>query len=189
MSKTPQERYDEIQKDIIEIYGDYEDEELSISMKVTIMTVNFKTSTSISASMGYMDVIVKSGSNLSLSMSDYVFMPGTKIVIEEGATVNVGANVDVAMLGVADVSSFTSAAGFGNSARFIDKVDSYILVNGTLNVTGNIGGIINTSAPGAMLTLSGGTSADYTMLIDTVEGASHIITKDSTTDAYNPKKL
>ena len=154
------------QKDIIEVHGDYEDAQLKISMKITIVIsipVNFSTSTSISAPLGYADVIVAKGSVLSLSKSDYMFMPGTTLTIDEGGVVNVANGVDLAFMSTTDILEYNDSLG-GFNTHCIDKTDAKAIVNGELNVSGNIGGYIDTSAEGGVLTVSGGITANYTML-------------------------
>lgn len=126
------------QKDITEIEGRYEDSTLRINVTVSIASVKMETSHDISAPLSYMDVIVKSGATLALNKSDYVFMKTAKLEVENGATVNIGSNIDVA---------------------FIDN--AYAMIKGTVSGSGNIGGLIKTSSAGALLEVNN--AATYTM--------------------------
>ncbi len=165
------------QKDIIEIHGDYEDAELKISLEARIagllpITVEFSSSKTKSASAGYMDVVIVTGSNLKLGASDYVFMPGTKLTIQEGASVEIDKDVDLALLRYSDIANYTETLGGFNgvhksnneSSRCIDKDDAEIIVNGSLTVNGNISGLISTSSSTGTLIINGSNKANYTTL-------------------------
>lgn len=155
--------YTKGQKDIIEINGSYTDGVLNVHVYV-----DMSTSTSISAPLGYMDVTVKSGSTLTLSSSDYMFLPGTKLVVEGNATVNISNGVDVVFLDTATVEGYGGDRNFVKS-YCIDKNNSYAEVSGTLNVEGNIGGRIDCPEPNALLNLSSTAGASYTMMISTAD--------------------
>ena len=145
-------------KSVIEIYGDYTDKTLSVSVGTTI-----STSTSISAPLGYTDVIIKQGATLTLSSSDFVYMPGTYLEVESGATLNIQSGVDAVFLDWNTVNSLAS----GFKSHCVDKVDSYALINGTVNVSGNIGGKIVTESPDAFISLQASNNASYTLMYTT----------------------
>lgn len=131
----------ETQKDVVYICGSYEDKELSINVSVLGLNVDMRTSDTKSAPLSYMDVIVKSGATLALNKSDYVFMKTAKLEVENGATLNIGSNIDVA---------------------FIDN--AYAMVNGTVSGSGDIGGLIKTSSAGALLKVNN--AATYTIKVN-----------------------
>ena len=140
------------QRDIIEIHGKCVDAEMKISVSILIISVNMKTSTTIPVPIGYMDILVASGSELSLSKSDYMFLPGSSFIIESGATVTIGSNVDFATFSLSNAQTNVSGRGFYNYC--VDKVDPKIIINGTLNSNGNIGlENIATTEEGAILNL------------------------------------
>ena len=145
-------------KSVIEIYGDYTDKTLSVSVGTTI-----STSTSISAPLGYTDVIIKQGATLTLSSSDFVYMPGTYLEVESGATLNIQSGVDAVFLDWGTVNKLTS----GFKSHCVDKKDSYALINGTVNVSGNIGGKIVTESPDAFISLQASNNASYTLMCAT----------------------
>ncbi len=146
-------------KSVIEIYGDYTDKTLSVSVGTTI-----STSTSISAPLGYADVIIKQGATLTLSSSDFVFLPGTYLEVESGATLNIQSGVDAVFLDWDTVNKLAS----GFKSHCVDKVvDSYALINGTVNVSGNIGGKIVTESPDAFISLQASNNASYTLMCAT----------------------
>ena len=145
-------------KSVIEIYGDYTDKTLLVSVGTTI-----STSTSISAPLGYADVIIKQGATLTLSSSDFVFLPGTYLEVESGATLNIQSGVDAVFLDWKTVNKLAS----GFKSHCVDKKDSYALINGTVNVSGNIGGKIVTESPDAFISLQASNNASYTLMCAT----------------------
>lgn len=151
------------QRDLVRIYGNCVDSKFKMSVTALfIITVNMETNTSKPATIGYMDIYVESGSNFSLSNSDYLFLPGSKFVIEKGATVTIGSNVDVTMATWSEINGLSG--GFKNHCK--DKVDAKAIVNGAVIVNGSIGGIWESTEESAILNISGGntTAAYVTML-------------------------
>lgn len=151
------------QRDLVRIYGNCVDSKFKMSVTaLLIITVNMETNTSKPATIGYMDIYVESGSNFSLSNSDYLFLPGSKLVIEKGATVTIGSNVDVTMATWSEINGLSG--GFKNHCK--DKVDAKAIVNGAVIVNGSIGGIWESTEESAILNISGGntTAACVTML-------------------------
>ena len=151
------------QRDLVRIYGNCVDSKFKMSVTaLLIITVNMETNTSKPATIGYMDIYVESGSNFSLSNSDYLFLPGSKLVIEKGATVTIGYNVDVTMATWSEINGLSG--GFKNHCK--DEVDAKAIVNGAVIVNGSIGGIWESTEESAILNISGGntTAAYVTML-------------------------
>lgn len=151
------------QRDLVRIYGNCVDSKFKMSVTaLLIITVNMETNTSKPATIGYMDIYVESGSNFSLSNSDYLFLPGSKLVIEKGATVTIGSNVDVTMATWSEINGLSG--GFKNHCK--DEVDAKAIVNGAVIVNGSIGGIWESTEESAILNISGGntTAAYVTML-------------------------
>lgn len=140
------------QRDIIELYGTCDDGTLDVSITYGI-TVNMKSSTSIPAPISFMDIYIKSGSKITLAKSDYMFLPGSKLVVEEGSELIIGSNVDVSIVSMNDFSGVTGARTFTTN-YCVDKVDAICIVNGKLEVTGGLlGGLIQTTSEGAILNL------------------------------------
>lgn len=151
------------QRDLVRIYGNCVDSKFKMSVTALwIINVNMETNTSKPATIGYMDIYVESGSNFSLSNSDYLFLPGSKLVIEKGATVTIGSNVDVTMATWSEINGLSG--GFKNHCK--DEVDAKAIVNGAVIVNGSIGGIWESTEESAILNISGGntTAAYVTML-------------------------
>ncbi len=142
------------QRDIIDIYGSYTDNSISLSVPVSIGTGHLSTSTSLLLPVSYMHITVKNGSSLSLSSSDFMFMPGSSLTIEENATCTVGKDVD---LNIAPISVITTTY----MKNCVDKIDAKLIVNGTLNVEGSIGGFIGSTSDSGKLNILGTTSSYY----------------------------
>ncbi len=155
------------QRDVFELYGTFEDSTLSIDLDIPVFPVSLKTDKSKPATVGFMDIYVREGSTLTLSNSDYAFLPGSTVEIDTGATVTVNNGVDITVF-----NDFANYPDLNNTSRgsfykyCIDKVDAEFIVNGTLNVNGSIGGYVNTSSEGAQLIMSSsaGTSSSYVIL-------------------------
>ena len=146
------------QKDIFEIHGNYKDATLKIDVEISVSIISYPVSleteknNSKPCPMSYCDVIVKDGANLNISSSDYAFLPGTKIEIEKGATVNIGTNVHISMMKMDDLTENFTTGKFYQYC--VDKTDAKCIVNGTLNVNGGyIGGEISSTEEGAELKL------------------------------------
>ena len=153
------------QRDLVRIYGNCVDSKFKMSVTALfIITVNMETNTSKPATIGYMDIYVESGSNFSLSNSDYLFLPGSKFVIEKGATVTIGSNVDVTMATWSAINSLDGNNCF--KSYCVDTTDAKAIINGTLIVNGSIGGTFETTLESAVLNISGGsvTSRYVTMI-------------------------
>lgn len=141
------------QRDIIELYGTCEDGTLNVSISFLFITVDMKSSTSIPAPISFMDVYIKSGSKITLAKSDYMFLPGSKLVVEEGSELIIGSNVDISIVSMNDFSGVTGARTFTTN-YCVDKVDAICIINGKLEVTGGLlGGLIQTTSEGAILNL------------------------------------
>lgn len=131
------------QRDFLEIYGDYTDNNLSVKIDISIASGSINTSTSLALPISYMHIKLKSGSKLSLTNSDYIFMPGTSLEIEKDAVGTIGKNVDINI----------TTKDFAYMSHCIDKYDSKFIVNGTLNIYGNIGGFVDTTNADGILNI------------------------------------
>lgn len=140
------------QKDIIELNGTFVDSIL----KISVSGFSVSTSTSICCPLGYTDIHINSGANLTLSKTDYLFMPGTRLVVEEGATLTINSGVDLSFEKWANTNKVTETV-YAFKKYCVDKVDAYMVVNGTFVCKGNIGGIIKTNSANATLNLSSAT--------------------------------
>lgn len=134
------------QRDILEIYGEYEDAILSVSVSGFSMT----TSTAISCPFSYMDIILKDSTILTLSQSDYLFLPGTSLTVDNGAKLTTKANVDLSFETVAHIETVKSG-GFDFYDLCVDRKDAELIVNGEYICEGNLGGkIITTNNTGKL---------------------------------------
>ncbi len=155
------------QKDIVDIYGTCEDTSFQISIKTFLGTTTIKTSKKIACPIGYMDITVKSGSQLSLSNSDYLFLPGTTLTIDENATLTTSSGVDLSFEIFSRIENISGGAAFID--RCLDKFDAKMVVNGTFNCGGGIGGLITTSNLNGKIVLSS-TATAYTTFLSLYHG-------------------
>lgn len=147
------------QRDIIEIYGNYNDCTFSFSISLSLGSASLSTSTSMTLPVSYLNLIIKNNSSLTLSNCDYVFLPGTSMLIEGYATCIINSNVDLNITKYSDIKNYLP------TSRCIDTKNADLTVNGKLviNSGGNIGGYINTTAENANLIVTGNTTASYTL--------------------------
>lgn len=156
------------QKDILELYGAFVD----AALKISVSGFSIAASTSICAPMGYTDIYLRSGTNLTLSKADYLFLPGTKLVIDSGATLTTNAGVDLSFEKMANLNSSNyTQSNYAYIKRCVDQVDAYIEVNGTFICKGNIGGLIKTSGTGN-LNLASATLTSTHRSLTNANGAS-----------------
>jgi len=159
------------QKDILEFHGDYVDTQFSISKTFLGQGVALQTSTSISLPTGFMDIHVKSNGTITLSKSDYLFMPGTKLVVDEGSTVVASSGVDANFATKADIES-VNATDYSYRTYYVDKYDAYAVINGSLVIGAGCGisGLIKTNSASSFLDLSNA-NASIGYLLMYVNGA------------------
>lgn len=139
------------QKDIIEINGDYED----LVLKVSKSGFDMSTSRTLSCPYSYMNIILKSGSELYLKNSDYLFLPGTVLTVDANATLIVDNGVDLSFEiydHISDASIKNKSYSFFKNCK--DTQDATLIVNGTLICRGNIGGLIQSTEEGATIDFS-----------------------------------
>lgn len=157
------------QRDNLTINGSYIDSTLSISIK-NLIPMTFKTSTSIVATIGFMDLVIEKNSNLSLSKSSYIFLPGSTLKVEEGAVVNIGEGVNVSIATYNEISALNASDANGTqnfaNKHCVDKNPAKAIINGELIVSGSIGGTWLTERKNAIINVSNGSvTSSYTILI------------------------
>lgn len=152
------------QRDIITVYGHCEDSTLKISLSYSGFPMNMETSTSKAAPMGYIDLILEEDSKLDLNKSDYLFLPGSKLIIKKGAELTTSSGVDIIMGKWADFETHTNSNS-GFATKCVDQIDAQAWIYGTAIINGNIGGYWGAGEQGAVLNISSGkTSASYKVL-------------------------
>ena len=146
------------QKELFELYGSWTDSSFSLSVSL----ITFETSEEKPAPMGFVDVTLKSGSSLTISNSSYMFMPGTKLIIEENATLT--CNKRLIFLRYSDLPDATSYANYRFITYCKDTDDAEADVYGTMVINGSVGGRINPMSTTARLNISGAVESTYRSL-------------------------
>lgn len=151
------------QKDIVKIYGDYEDNALKISVSI----YTFSTSTSKAVPLSYMDITVASNSSLNISTSSYVFLLGTKLEVEENATLNVSGSAFIVFDRMSGTTKDTAIVNPWFATTYCTNVENSVLIlNGTLTGTGTVAGNIITEVSGAQSSISKYSISSLTMKKD-----------------------
>ena len=81
---------DTTQREVLDIYGDFKDNYISIE----IQGYGIKTSTLMAMPIGFMRINVKSGNGI-LKENSYKFLPGSSLTVEEGASLTFDDNTNV----------------------------------------------------------------------------------------------
>lgn len=164
------------QKDVLSLYGNYIDGNFSISLG----EMSLETSTSMAAPISYLDVNIMTG-KFTIDKSDYIFLPGTKVTIENGANVEITATssgfirksyIDVMFL------KYSTATSNGVFPKCVDTTDAQLIVKGSLTIKGYLGGTVINSG-GTITNTKGGSSA--TCAIFKSGSSSATITESLTT--------
>ncbi|MBS1455843.1 MAG: hypothetical protein HP008_02110 [Clostridia bacterium] len=153
-------------RDKIEIYGNYSDDSLKITVEALGVKATLENNTSKTLPVGFMDVYVCRGT-MNLTKSDYLILPGACIKVENGGTLNLGSNVDIVAMPYSSMP--TGGRGYFNyytsSTDGSGKQDGKLIVNGTL--TGNdynLGGKILTESANSTLTVVNASGSYVTMI-------------------------
>lgn len=146
------------QRDVFEIYGDYKDNKL----KASISVISLETSLNKPITIGYMDIILKESTNLTLAKSDFLFLPGSKLIIEKNAILTIEEKeLDLTFTKWNDLKNEASSDGSKFPGNWVDKIDSSFINDGTFINKGKIGGFIDTTLSGAKIINTGQVTSSY----------------------------
>ena len=156
------------QLDVFEINGSYSDASFQISINPggllswAQVTLSTEKGNNKPCPISFQNIIINDGGTFNVSNSDYLFLPGSSLTIEQGGTCNISSGVHVTFAKYSDltvgyktetdgsITTKTISDGFGT--RCVDKNDSYVLISGTMNVSGCISGLLIGGAENAVLT-------------------------------------
>ena len=188
------------QRDILNIYGDFEDGAVSIEVSLSkygiSIPINVETSTTLAMPIGFFNINIISGTG-TLSNNSYKFLPGSSLYIAEDAALVVknGAKLVFFDEYTDDYDYYTSAdddvadKGLANGFSYqkkhekiyiegivIDEYKSKCIVDGYLNVeNGSLAGIITSENSGRILLSSA--SASMNILTEVrLNGQSLLVT-------------
>ena len=151
------------QKDVIKIYGTCVDNSVTVTIKATGTSFDMKSSQEMPLPVGYMDVVIgKDGDenvgHLTLKAASYKFYPGSSITIDVGGKLTLDSGVTLNMFTVADAiidqSKVSSPYITSSGGLVIDRMDSYITVNGVLEINSGAsfgGKILTTGSTGKLI--------------------------------------
>lgn len=138
----------------IEVYGDVSFGALTVSVGWWLLSININ-SANFDCPLSYNFTVVQNRGQLNVG-NRFKLMPGSEVIICEGATMNVSSSLAI-MEGV--VSDGTNAVTTGNiitaNAKNAETDEDLcergrLIIDGTLNVTGKIGGKIETNGQGVV---------------------------------------
>lgn len=145
------------QIDVIDIHGVTVDGQVKVSASAFGVSVNMQTGKNLPLPITYMDISVYSGATLTLSNCSYKFMPGAKLTVEEGATLETASGVQLVMY---STDQCNSAENFNNNPKpfypglCVDQTDALLIVNGTATIYGRVSGKILSKSKDAVLTIT-----------------------------------
>lgn len=162
------------QRDVIEVYGSFSDNIVSMTATYLGVKKGIETGKNYAMPMGFMNINLKDDGKGNvgkgeLKNNSYKFLPGSRLVVDEGCnlTVSSGLNIIFYNENYDDLFTFspnasshtpesmsyrTHHSAWFNSSR-TDKGAQFI-VNGTLESSGNIGGEIKTTSDTGFISLS-----------------------------------
>ena len=145
------------QIDIIDIHGVAVDGQVKISASALGVSVTMQTGKDLPLPITYMDISVCNRAKLTLSNCSYKFMPGAKLTVEEGATLETASGVQLVMYSTGQCNSAENFSG--NPKPFypgfcVDKTDALLIVNGTATINGSVSGKILSESKDAVLKIT-----------------------------------
>ena len=149
------------QIDVIDIHGVAVDGKVKISIKVNLVlfdvSVDMETSKDVPLPIAYMDITICKDAKMTLSNCSYKFMPGAKLTVEKGATLETASGVQLVMYSTGQCNS---AENFNNNPKpfypglCVDQTDALLIVNGTATINGRVSGKILSKSKDAVLTIT-----------------------------------
>ena len=154
------------QREVYDFYSSVEDNSISVKMSldalVTKINLNIVTSANLAMPIGLMDITLKSGYTFNIKVNSFKFLPGSRVTIEEGATLNQNKDINVIFYEKyydnftqvpssgspkkpADFAYCKKRSGLYNGTTVKPDYVSKLIVKGTFNCAGGFGGIIETS--------------------------------------------
>lgn len=196
------------QRDVIEIYGTFHDNIVSIEKSGQGIT----TGPNYAMPIGFMKILLKKDNdgnvgNGTLQANAYKFYPGSYLEIDEGASLSISSGINVVFYDETFTEYYTMPAVDATKVRYgdihsawynsevIEKKGSQLIVNGNLSVSGALGGNIQTNSTTGVLYLSSLSAtvkkldaekydaSDNGLKISIVFGGSSAVTSNSTVNA------
>ena len=157
------------QVEVYDFYGNVIDNAISIALyidvKLTAVDLTINTNTDVAMPISTMHFNFKSGSTGTFDSSSYKFLPGTKVTVENGATIDFAEDVNVVAYSdyydnydlIAENGSISSPCSYSyyknrnnlyvkDSTSVIDKYKPYFEIYGTAKFNGGYGGVIKKAA-------------------------------------------
>lgn len=168
------------QRDKVKIYGDFKDNSISVTAKVFVSTT-ITTSTDLAMPLGFSSIEICSGTG-TLAANSYKFLPGSKFIVDKGAKLIISNNVKVVFYDSYDElyeynNGSTTQIGYNNPYSYVRLHNEFykahgaldssnaptythtegfgatLIVNGSLDVIGHLGGIILTTEDSGAINL------------------------------------
>lgn len=136
---------------------------------------------------GY-DITLAKGSTLTV-LNTFKLLPGAKLTVDKGATLNIGSALSKGTLVVYDAGAWTDNTVAGVHVYPSDMADAELVVNGTLSLnSGAFGGRISSAQAGATAVFESGVSLSVTVSEGNSQSASTAPTNkvDVTLEANMP---
>ena len=138
----------------INLYGSFSDGYTAMSLSVIGKTANLSSQKIYFPIDGRIDITLKNGSSFTQAYK-LKFMPGATLTVESGATYTLnGSSVFYTKDFVDSYPSYPSA----------ERGDSRFTVNGTFNLNGSFGGVINSTANGGKVVVGSSATTSATSI-------------------------
>lgn len=163
---------DVTQRDVMNIFGDFKDNIVSVIIKV-LGTQTISTSTEMAMPIGFMKIIINSGNGI-LSKNSYKFLPGSNLYIDKNAIVTIDSGVNIIFYDeysddYSYINGSTTTSGYTNPYSY-RKIHSAIysatttinsllssdyqakcIIDGKLICNGSIGGVVENTGSGTLI--------------------------------------
>lgn len=139
----------------INLYGSFSDGYTAMSLSVVGKTANLSSQMVYFPVDGRIDITLKNGSSFTQAYK-LKFMPGATLTVESGATYTLNGN------SVFYTKEFVD--GYPSVYPGAERGDSRFTVNGTFNLNGSFGGVINSTANGGKVVVGSSATTSATSI-------------------------
>lgn len=149
-------------------HGAIKTNNISLKISVSIASVTMTTSGKQMPICGYYDVVIGSGSVVTIS-SGFRFLPGSSLTVEQGGTCDISSSGGIIAYNSAYTNVYTGnvsrayggqmTANYTRLKKTVYNSSSAVnvVINGTMTVSGSFGGNVTTTVAGSKLNTSSGT--------------------------------
>lgn len=162
------------QREVIEVYGEFTDNIISLTANYMGQTKGIQTGKNYAMPIGFMNISLKDDGKGNVGIGNmknnsYKFLPGSRLQIDEGCSISIAADLNIIFYDENYQDTFTFDPNLSghtpesisyrthHSAWFSstrNDIGSQFIVNGNCEVSGKLGGYIQTTSDTGFISLS-----------------------------------